>query len=508
MQATIKPATQKVIIRLILEAAQRVNVDRKTRKLETTLEAKLKRLFIQHGNAFLKGLAKHKSSFKESIPDDTIDELFDNTSPNANMATAIQSAVESAISVGADTLIDQLDVDTVFSLENPRAVEYLDNYGAELVKGLDETSKRILRDLLANATEQGFSYQKTAKLIEKLFTDWSTNRAKLIATTEIGNAYQEGNLIVGKDLAASGVAIEKSWLTRGDDKVDPHCSANADQGWIDVNAVFSSGVERPLDHPRCRCVMLMRRKPDVQKITSIKQPIKNKEPKVKPIPTPKPAIPVAATKPAAFKIPRLDEIATSFTLGNNKSAANVNKALGILFGDTTSNWNGKLLVENIPSYGRYVFSTGAVSLNKGFINQLRYKDVMFQTTVHELIHTRSKGPKDLKNHGIGWEEAIVERNSQIHFQRIADAVGYTPTGLTALKSQWKKDIYTRLYINPLSAVVKDIGLNETQYYTEMLNKTCAERQMYIREKLIEKYGQSAGTSKFNELDKELRANYK
>lgn len=259
MQATIKPATQKIIIRMVLEAANRVNVKRKTQKLETALESKLKRLFIQHGNAFLKRLAKHKSSFRESISNDTLDELFDNTSQHDNMAAAIQSAVANAVSVGADTLIDQLSVDVVFSLENPRAVEYLDNYGAELVKGLDETSKRLLQDVLANATEQGFSYTKTAKLIEKLFTDWSKNRAKLIATTEVGNAYQHGNLIVGKDLAASGVAIEKSWLTRGDDKVDPHCKANADQGWIDVNDEFSSGVERPLDHPRCRCVMLMRR---------------------------------------------------------------------------------------------------------------------------------------------------------------------------------------------------------------------------------------------------------
>jgi hypothetical protein len=257
----LKPATQKVIIRMILEAAVKTNVTQKTHKLETQLENKLKRLFIQHGNAFIKKFATYRTSFKETISNDNIDELFDITSPNDRMAASIQDNVENTLGIGANQLIEQFQVDIVFSLENPRAVEYLDDYGANVVSGIDDYSRQLLRDALANAVEQGFSYQKTAKLIEKLFTGWSIKRAKLIAVTEIGNAYQHGNLIIGKDLAANGVAIEKSWLTRGDDKVDPHCSANADQGWIDVNKEFSSGVERPLDHPRCRCVMLMRRKP-------------------------------------------------------------------------------------------------------------------------------------------------------------------------------------------------------------------------------------------------------
>lgn len=258
----LEGATQKIIIRMVLESASRVNVKQKTRKLETALESKLRRIFIQHGNAFLKRFAKHKLVFKEAAADEQtsfVDALFDNTSQHDNMAATIQSAVEDAVSVGANTLIEQFDADIVFSLKNPRAVEYLDNYGADLVTKIDEFSKQLLRNAIARAIEQGQSYQKVSKTIGQMFSDWSQQRAKLIAVTEIGNAYQEGNLIVGKDLSASGIVIEKSWLTRGDTKVDPHCVANADQGWIDVNKPFASGVERPLDHPRCRCVMLMKR---------------------------------------------------------------------------------------------------------------------------------------------------------------------------------------------------------------------------------------------------------
>jgi hypothetical protein len=410
-------------------------------------------------------LAKHKSSFKESIPDDIIDELFDNTSPNANMVTAIQSAVESAVSVGANTLIDQLDIDTVFSLENPRAVDYLDEYAAQLVAGIDEYSKQLLRDLLTNATEQGFSYQKTAKLIEKMFTGWSTNRAKLIATTEVGNAYQEGNLIVGKDLAASGVAIEKSWLTRGDDKVDPHCSANADQGWIDVNTVFSSGVERPLDHPRCRCVMLMRRKPDETKAV-VKSSTK-----------------IDFAKPATYKT--------------------INNALDGV-GVPSSIWNGKIKFVTMQANGVFLAEYGYIAMNKDRVNSTdtAVKDKTFKTIVHELLHTRSMGLDDLKL-GVGWEEGIVEGLAQLLAVDVADSVGYTYRSADDFKQSYKDHPYRKKWVNPIETVFDTLGLDYTVTYKTLLNKSIKNRKQFIKDALIEKLGVAAGTQQFEELNKVL-----
>jgi SPP1 gp7 family putative phage head morphogenesis protein len=158
-------------------------------------------------------------------------------------------------------VLTQEQIKLVFNLKNPRAVEYLDNYGVTRVTQIDTTSSDILRKLLTDGIAKGYSYSKLATQIKKQFTDWSTKRAKLVAVTELGNAYQQGNLIVGMDLKAAGLEMQKSWLTRGDDKVDPHCSANADDGWIDVEKTHSSGAMVPLDHPRCRCVELYRRKP-------------------------------------------------------------------------------------------------------------------------------------------------------------------------------------------------------------------------------------------------------
>lgn len=257
-------ATALTIARMLIEVAARTTVSRKTTKLKQQLENKLKRLFAQQGVAYLRKFAAHQHHFKEALTDIEIDQLFDVTATSVRMVQAIESAVEAGLELGADDLATQLDAvafDVIFNLKNPRAVEYLKNYGVDRVSQLDTFSKDTLKNILTKGIDAGQSYGKLTTQIKKQFGDWSTKRAKLVAVTEMGNAYQRGNLIVGLDLADAGLQMEKSWLTRGDDLVDPHCKANQDDGWIDVTKAHSSGAMTPLDHPRCRCVELYRRKP-------------------------------------------------------------------------------------------------------------------------------------------------------------------------------------------------------------------------------------------------------
>jgi hypothetical protein len=214
--------------------------------------------------AYLARFSRYQSVLREALSDDNIDDLFDATNVSIRMGNAIESAVENGLTEGATSLLDQVadfNPDIVFNLKNPRAVEYLTNYGVTRVSQIDETSKDILRGILQREMSHGTSYARMATLIRHQFADWSVKRARLIAITEIGNAYQQGNLIVGLDLKAAGLEMQKSWLTRGDDKVDSHCAGNAADGWIDVSKAHSSGAMVPLDHPRCRCVELYRRKP-------------------------------------------------------------------------------------------------------------------------------------------------------------------------------------------------------------------------------------------------------
>ena len=76
----------------------------------------------------------------------------------------------------------------------------------------------------------------------------------------LSNTYERGNMGVAEDLETAGLEMEKSWLAVGDDKVCDVCRANAAEGWIPLGQTFSGGVDRPLQHPACRCCALYRRK--------------------------------------------------------------------------------------------------------------------------------------------------------------------------------------------------------------------------------------------------------
>lgn len=245
----------------LIEALTKATVKKMLTKNITQMTARIARGFAIHSAAYQKALATFETQFKESITDADLDSIFDLSNDAQRLIDLINLFVEKGLTLGATALIAQFEADIVFNLDNPRAVAYIGNHGASVVAGIDDESKSQLRTILASATENGRSYNWLARAIRQKFNDFSTKRAKLIAVTELGNAYQEGNMIVARDLLALGLPMQKRWLTVGDERVDPDCQANADQEWIAVDEAFSSGADRPLAHPRCRCVLQFRRKP-------------------------------------------------------------------------------------------------------------------------------------------------------------------------------------------------------------------------------------------------------
>jgi len=253
-------ATAASMFVLIQEAGERLKQQKATAKIRTQLQNKLARLFAKQGIAFTKQLKMYLQT-QPNLTQNDIKSLLEITTIDDNAAQFIQRIVTQAVKIGAEELLKQFEFEaSVFSLENPRAVTYLENYGADFVTAIDKTTRDRLRVLLARSTSSGWAYSRLATTIHKTFGEFSTKRSKRIAVHEIGSAYQKGNLIVAQELAAQGVQIEKSWLTRKDDKVDEHCTSNEAAGWIDVNDPFPSGAMRPLDHVGCRCVAMYRRK--------------------------------------------------------------------------------------------------------------------------------------------------------------------------------------------------------------------------------------------------------
>ncbi len=161
--------------------------------------------------------------------------------------------IAAALASGAAQALGEMSLDVAFDLSNPRAVAYLRNNAADLVTGINSTTRDQLRTVIADGVERGASYGEIAREISGRFDDFASARAELIATTEMGNAYAEGNMIIGRDLRDAGLTMEKSWLTAGDDRVDPVCDQNEGDGWIPIDESFSSGDDRPTAHSGCRC---------------------------------------------------------------------------------------------------------------------------------------------------------------------------------------------------------------------------------------------------------------
>lgn len=266
------PSSKKLLepVSRFLEAATVAQKWRSVRAIETRLEKAMTKAFRAQGKQFSKGFSSLQGEFSEALSDDDWVGIWDDVAQRTVQLflNPLQRAIQLSLSSAAEELIADLDVEYVFDLDNPRAVEYLEEHGAELVTGINETTRDYIRTVIRNGTDDGWSYDRMARAISERFTDFAVgrpqehieSRAHLVAVTEVGQAYEAGNEIVVQDLADAGLKMEKKWDTVGDGRVSEDiCAPNEAQGWIPIDEPFQSGHMRPLGHPACRCTALYRR---------------------------------------------------------------------------------------------------------------------------------------------------------------------------------------------------------------------------------------------------------
>lgn len=232
----------------------------------------VKRFFAEGGDPFKQHDAWMNMQFSEALPPSEFNKIWAEVTLETVkvFSLPIDAAVAKALEYGGLAMIAELGMQLKFDLKNPRAVDYLREYGADLVKGINETTRDTLQTLITQAAEEGWSYKRTAEAIIERFEEFGVgrpqdhidSRAHLIAVTETGNAYEEGNRIIAKDLQDAGVEMEKAWDTVEDDKVSAGCQENEAAGWIKIDQAFPSGHQRPLRFPGCRCECRYRRKKD------------------------------------------------------------------------------------------------------------------------------------------------------------------------------------------------------------------------------------------------------
>jgi hypothetical protein len=193
---------------------------------------------------------------------------------------------------GGKTLNRQLELGISYSLKNKEAIKWLKNKkifetapvdSPEWTKArdflrlsdyrgnIDFTTKEKIKTILEKAANEGWSYQKTSKLIQEQGEAgvFSQRRGEEIAVREIGIAYEEGKKQVMDESCKKNSDREhtKAWSTANDGKVRASHMQNQKQGWIEYDKNFkgTGDSHAPSHEYGCRCATLYRIGPPPKK---------------------------------------------------------------------------------------------------------------------------------------------------------------------------------------------------------------------------------------------------
>lgn len=253
--------------------------------IRSKLQKALQKAFLKQGELFLEELEELRGFFpEEEIKEAVIPPWYtwaqiELLLLEAQLGTLllfqmpIDAAVRAALMAGGFATIAELAIKPTFDIAaSPGALDYLKEYGAERVAQIDATTREYIKTQVSHAMEEGWSYNRTAKAITDRYKEFAIgkpqehirSRAHLVAVTETGNAYVEGQMQTGQWMQSLGLEVEKYWQNVGDDKVSDGCLGNTAAGWIPLDDRFPNGPNdmRPLRFPGCRCGLQQRVSPD------------------------------------------------------------------------------------------------------------------------------------------------------------------------------------------------------------------------------------------------------
>ncbi len=127
-----------------------------------------------------------------------------------------------------------------WNLVNEDARKWAEEYSYELTRGINDTTRQVLRDKIAAWIESG----EPMDALEEALAPWfGEERAQVIASTEVTRSFAEGNRQAWQ---ASKVVTGWVWKTATDDIVCDVCQPlDGTRHGLDD--------EMPPAHPRCRC---------------------------------------------------------------------------------------------------------------------------------------------------------------------------------------------------------------------------------------------------------------
>jgi HK97 family phage portal protein len=181
---------------------------------------------------------------------------------NQAVHDAISAAVRRAVDVGVNIAADQLTALSVgfdYTMIHTAAREWGQQYSAELITNIDNTTRAAVRESVARWYTNG---EPLSALTRDLAGTFDERRAKLVAMTETTHSAAQGTL---RGYEASGVVKAMVFLTSSDERVCSFCGS-LDGQVVALDGKFSDKLPPELQaklngktfatppvHPGCRC---------------------------------------------------------------------------------------------------------------------------------------------------------------------------------------------------------------------------------------------------------------
>lgn len=174
---------------------------------------------------------------------------------------------ELVIKVGGEKLTE-VKVGGQIDITTPAMVRFFNKDLAKLVKGITETTRNQLKKELIEGFELGEGVEQLKTRVQKVYTNASKNRARMIARTE---TIKTSNFAADQAFKQSGVVTGKEWLTTLDGRQDFACDeldgkiVDVDKDFVEEgDAISADGndflveadVGFPPLHVSCRCTLL------------------------------------------------------------------------------------------------------------------------------------------------------------------------------------------------------------------------------------------------------------
>ena len=236
--------------------------DLKRERAVKRLEKEVAKWFRWQGRVLISAFPKMKQYFTESAASD-FDDVFDRAIKVTvlNGEEIFEAGLTRGITQGFEYMADEIGMAQAFELDHPAAVKWSQKNAAVHVTEVNGTTKETIRGIVTTGIDKGLGYDTVARRITKRFSEFAIgkpqlhieSRAHLVAVTENAMAYENGGRMLVDEIQATGIDMEKSWHTVGDDRVSAGCRDNADAGWIPAGDGFPSGEQNPPRFPGCRC---------------------------------------------------------------------------------------------------------------------------------------------------------------------------------------------------------------------------------------------------------------